>query len=215
MMQWKYIQGALADHGYNPGPIDGFPGPRTDTAIKLFKAEFGCGHTAEITVEFLLALVDNEEIHEMEWFATAMSMRGWEETEHKEDLQQWLDGLDPEDVPWCGAFVAKCLSYHFVPDNPLGARNWLKFGEVCDPQLGAVMVFHRGGVDGWKGHVGFYYGEDDECYHILGGNQQDSVSIARIRKTRLLGARWPEGVAQLAKQVYLGKNGTPVTTNEA
>jgi len=45
------------------------------------------------------------------------------------------------------------------------------------------------------GHVGFYVGEDDRtvsgkpCYHVLGGNQSDAVTIARIDKDRMRACR--------------------------
>jgi hypothetical protein len=77
----------------------------------------------------------------------------------------------------------------------LGARQWLGFGTDVPPQLGAVLVFWRGSRDGWTGHVGFYWGEDDSAFHVLGGNQSDAVTITRIEKARLLGARWPKGIA--------------------
>lgn len=31
-------------------------------------------------------------------------------------------------------------------------------------------------------------------FYVLGGNQSDAVNIARIAKSRLLGARWPATV---------------------
>jgi cell wall-associated NlpC family hydrolase len=35
--------------------------------------------------------------------------------------------------------------------------------------LGDVLVFRRGG----GGHVALYVGEDEEAFHVLGGNQAD------------------------------------------
>ena len=52
------------------------------------------------------------------------------------------------------------------------------------------MVFTRSG----GGHVGFYVSEDKEAYNILGGNQSDKVSVARVGKDRFLEARWPKEV---------------------
>jgi hypothetical protein len=42
----------------------------------------------------------------------------------------------------------------------------------------AVLVFERPG----GGHVGYYFGEDATAYHVLGGNQGDAVTIARIAR---------------------------------
>ena len=61
------------------------------------------------------------------------------------------------------------------------------FGQEEKSASGAVLVFSRGS----GGHVGFAMGHDDTHFYVLGGNQSDAVTIARIAKSRLLGARWP------------------------
>ena len=67
-------------------------------------------------------------------------------------------------------------------------RGWANFGvKAPEPALGDVLVFSRGS----GGHVGLYVGEDATAFHVLGGNQGDSVSIVRILKNRLLAARRP------------------------
>ncbi len=71
--------------------------------------------------------------------------------------------------------------------NPYWARNWLLFGQETKPVPGAVLIFERGS----GGHVGFAVGQDDTHFFVLGGNQSDAVTIARVAKSRLLGARWP------------------------
>ncbi len=83
--------------------------------------------------------------------------------------------------------------------------------------LGDILVFWREKKTGWKGHVGMYVGEDKTHYHVLGGNQSDSVSIARIEKGRLLGARrckWKVNQPPNVRVVKLAATGI-VTTNEA
>ena len=60
----------------------------------------------------------------------------------------------------------------------------------------AVLVFERGS----GGHVGFAIGQDDTHFFVLGGNQSDAVTIARIAKSRLLGARWP-AILALVRQI--------------
>jgi hypothetical protein len=52
--------------------------------------------------------------------------------------------------------------------------------------LGDVLVFTR---HGGGGHVGFYVGEDETCYHVLGGNQSNMVNTTRILKSRCFGIR--------------------------
>jgi hypothetical protein len=63
----------------------------------------------------------------------------------------------------------------------------LLFGQEVKPTPGAVLVF----ASATGGHVGFAMGQDDTHFYVLGGNQSDVVTIARIVKSRLLGARWP------------------------
>ena len=96
-----------------------------------------------------------------------------------------------DSIPWCGLFVAVVVkrANWTIVDNPLWARNWMNFGVPSpSPGLGDIMIFSRNG----GGHVGFYIGEDLQYYHVLGGNQGDSVNIIRINKDRLIGARRPK-----------------------
>jgi uncharacterized protein (TIGR02594 family) len=98
-------------------------------------------------------------------------------------------------TPWCDDFVETCLCIA-LPDepllgalgsNPYWARNWMLFGQKVDPIVGAALVLERGS----GGHVGLAIGQDDTHFYVLGGNQSDAVTLARIAKARLLGARWP------------------------
>lgn len=163
------------------------------------------------------------EPEELPWMAEAKAIKGLHERRNTSTLEAWFDRsvswIDPREIPWCGAYVATSLR-RWDPDvtlfeNPLGARNWLPFGESCAPQYGAILVFWRGSRSGWKGHVGFYVGEDDAAYHVLGGNQSNAVTVTRISKSRLLGARWPKGHAQPGRIVRLDRAGAPLSTNEA
>ena len=120
----------------------------------------------------------------------------------------------------CGLFAAYAISYALpketIPRNYLGARNWLAFGRETDPRKGAVLVFWRGSRSGWQGHVGFYHAEDATAYHVLGGNQSNAVTITRISKTRLLGARWPrtaDGISTSRENVSAA--GQSLSQNEA
>lgn len=94
-----------------------------------------------------------------------------------------------DSVPWCGLFMAVVAKRAGkpLPTQPLWARSWLRWGEPSpQPELGDVLVFSRNGSGG---HVGLYVGEDTAAFHVLGGNQGDAVSIVRINKDRLIGAR--------------------------
>lgn len=123
-----------------------------------------------------------------------------------------------DDIAWCGLFVghvvAVTLPREKLPTNPLGALQWAKFGrELNGPALGAILVFRRDG----GGHVGFYLGETATHYRVLGGNQNNSVSITLIAKDRLVtsGIRWPTTGEQPALGRVMSAGLDPVTTNEA
>lgn len=125
-----------------------------------------------------------------------------------------LPAYNHDEIPWCGLFcaiVAKRAGKK-IPENPLWARNWSKWGTTCSPALGCVLVFSRGET---SGHVGIYVGEDKDCYHVLGGNQGDAVSIARIRKGRLIAARDSYNVRpDNVRPVFLSSIGS-ISKNEA
>ena len=122
-----------------------------------------------------------------------------------------------DSVPWCGLFVAACMDAGgsiAAPPIAVRAKAWATWGANLRPErlaAGAVLVFERAGV----GHVGFYVGEDATHYHVLGGNQGDAVTIARIAKTRLVASRWPRGVPVVGRRVLLSAAGAPVSTREA
>lgn len=125
-----------------------------------------------------------------------------------------------DEIPWCGLFmavVAKRASKQVVKD-PLWALNWGTFGVFTDTaMLGDVLVFTRKTADGKKaGHVGIYVGEDETAFHVLGGNTADSVSVARLDKSRLYMARRPKYNVQPAnvRVVMLGSSGAPLSVNE-
>jgi hypothetical protein len=86
-----------------------------------------------------------------------------------------------------GDFLCRCQLLGALSTNPYWARNWLLFGREVQPIVGAVLVFSRGS----GGHVGFVIGQDEAHCYVLGGNQSDAVTVARIAKSRLLGVRWP------------------------
>lgn len=120
-------------------------------------------------------------------------------------------------VPWCGLFMALVATRagKMPPTGPLWALNWMNFGSPAgQPCLGDVLVFVRPG----GGHVTMYVGEDrDGYYHCLGGNQSDSVSVERIAKYRLHGARRPPFNAQMpasCKPIILDATGA-ISTDEA
>lgn len=110
------------------------------------------------------------------------------------------DTYSADSVPWCGLFLAVVAKRagKDVPANPLWALNWRNFGEPVDkPQLGDVLIKTRKTASGSiAGHVAIVIGEDDTHYHVIGGNQSDAVTIARISKKDKLWFRRPRYTVQ-------------------
>ena len=135
------------------------------------------------------------------WMLTGIELQGTHETPGPENnpiIMGWKQVLSAEvrreywadSVPWCGLFTDFCLVKNGFPDctSPLWARSWAKYGVALSrPVWGSIMTFVRNG----GGHVGFLVGEDDNYYHILGGNQQNAVNVARRSKSLCIGWRWP------------------------
>lgn len=178
------IQAGLRDSNFDPGPIDGEFGPRTEGAARAW----------------LAANVRAVPGDALPWMVEGKRMLGRHEVRDNGILARWLrlDGRtlgDPAKLPWCGDFVETCIRLALPGEtfsgtlgkNPYWARNWLLFGETVPLTYGAVVVFSRGS----GGHVGFAVGEDETALHVLGGNQSNAVTVARVAKSRLLGARWP------------------------
>ena len=121
-----------------------------------------------------------------------------------------------DSIPWCGLFVAYCVSKagFEVVKNPLWARNWANFGvKQKTAMLGDVLTFVRNG----GGHVGFYVGENDSNYFVLGGNQGDKVSIVEISKKRCISinrCKWKIKQPENIRQIFINFKGE-VSVNEA
>jgi uncharacterized protein (TIGR02594 family) len=109
-----------------------------------------------------------------------------------------LNRRTPWTLPWCGLFVAHCLRTALPELEPprwhARARPWRRWGEETTPRLGAVMLFWHYHPALPFGHVAFYWAEDRDAFHVLGGNQRHRVCVQRYPKSRLVAARWPHGV---------------------
>lgn len=207
----RNIQSALDRLGHSPGAVDGLWGRRTAGALKSLLAADG-------------RAVPGADTSPLPWITEARSALGRHEARDRSWLMDWLkrDGRslgDPSRNPWCGDFVETCIRIALPAEpllgalgsNPYWARNWLLFGQEVTPTPGAVLVFSRGS----GGHLGFAVGQDETHFHVLGGNQSDAVTIARIARTRLLGARWPATVPPRVQPLPTIKPGELlITANE-
>ena len=228
----REIQQALKDKGFDPGGIDGVWGRKTIAAVKQFQSEQHLTIDGIVGPKTKAALFGNAtptplaEGPMLPWFEEARHLMGTKEvggSGDNPDILDWAKDLDihypGDDVPWCGLFVAHCvgatLPQEPLPANPLGARQWERFGDSTQPRFGALMVFWRSTPQSGKGHVGFYVGEDDNAYQILGGNQSDSVCLTWLNKNRFLSAHWPKSAAQLTTQAVMKDRNEGFSSNEA
>ena len=137
-------------------------------------------------------------------------------------ILQWAKDLGvasyyiDDSIPWCGLFVAIIVKRagKMIVKNPLRAKSWAEFGtKQAEAMLGDILVFSRDG----GGHVGFYVGEDADCYHVLGGNQGDQVKVSRIAKDRCIDIRrcfWSIKQPDNVRVIQLSATGE-VSKNEA
>ena len=137
-----------------------------------------------------------------EWLKIAESYIGTTEIAGDKDnpaivgFHDYTDlNANDDETPWCASFVNACL----VKGGQKGtykanARSFLGWGSgIKYPPLGAVVVTYRGNPTGPSGHVGFYYGIENDLIKILGGNQRDSVCILKFSPEKILDFRWPTG----------------------
>lgn len=127
---------------------------------------------------------------------------------HHPLIQWWLSlcaGFDldaADETPWCSAFVNGIAWELRLPrSNSAAARSWLLVGTPVPLEEAAVgydvVILKRGTgkqpgpevTSGASGHVGFFAGMEGDHVLLLGGNQNNAVSIARYPVSSVLGIR--------------------------
>ncbi len=110
-------------------------------------------------------------------------------------------GPQPDDVPWCSAFVNWVMREAGIPRTCSAlAASWLRWGVPCDPKPGCVVVIRKklAGGDRLTGsstgnHVGFWISQTATRIRLLGGNQSDQVKYSdfSLLNYDIRGYRWP------------------------
>lgn len=120
-------------------------------------------------------------------------IRGGENPRIMEFHREAGTGQDEDEDAWCGAFMGWLFKRagFTIPKGAGAARSWLQFGEKCPPRAGCVVVFWRGSPTSWQGHVGLLLATRGESVYVLGGNQGDAVTVAKMPLSQVLGYRWP------------------------
>jgi uncharacterized protein (TIGR02594 family) len=105
-----------------------------------------------------------------------------------EGNHNWVQG---DETAWCtvtiNALGARC---GYSVSDKLNARSYLNIGSpIYMPQVGCIVVFWRGSIDSWMGHVAVYLGEDEKYIYCIGGNQSNKIKVSKYLKDRVLGYR--------------------------
>ena len=206
------IQRALLARGYDLGPAgaDGDAGPRTIAALQAFQRSAGLvadGIAGPLTERALtIAIGDNggpplrRTADRPPWLVLAAAdigtVEGIGKGNNPKVLAYFRDagfpGIKDDAVAWCAAGAGAWLwrSGH-GRSGSLAARSYETWGVgLSKPALGAVGVKKRKG-GGWLGHVGFVVGASAAKIILLGGNQNDRVSVASFDRDEFTGFRWP------------------------
>lgn len=101
-----------------------------------------------------------------------------------------------DEVPWCSSFANFAVNKAgFKGTNSAAARSWLDWGCVLDkPIVGCIVIFERkDGSNPNAAHVAICDHADisNGIVRVIGGNQSDSVSIARYPVSKVLNYRAP------------------------
>lgn len=172
------LQARLAQLGFNPGPLDGIMGPKTERAIIEFKQSQGLRarpYVGPITWGRLFGAdkpvnADYGPPVAVPWVNLAGKWLDTHETDKA--LAEFLksDGGtvgNPADIPWCGDLVHTCLRLTLpdevftgkVKENPYLAANWASFGnKLRELHYGAIVSLWRGSPTSWQGHVALRLG---------------------------------------------------------
>lgn len=103
-----------------------------------------------------------------------------------------------DETPWCSAFVCWSLEQAGIASTrSAAARSYLTWGrELSTPRPGCIAVLTRPSeASPNAAHVGLWLGTCCDWLILLGGNQQNGVTIQPYAASRLLGYRWPAGSA--------------------
>lgn len=101
--------------------------------------------------------------------------------------------VEDDETPWCAAFVGSVLAQCGMRGTgKLNARSYLDWGTAVDLQNakpGDVVIFTRGNSK-TQGHVAFFDSwVNNGAINVVGGNQGNSVSLARYPASRVIGVR--------------------------
>ncbi len=158
-------------------------------------------------------------------YAMASSFLGKNEMKGREELSGFFNksmgqNVDPSKTPWCAAFVNSALGASGQKGTgSLMAKSFLNYGTATDkPTQGDIVVLNRGN-DPSLGHVGFYSGTEtrggQDYIKILGGNQDNGVSVKSYPASQLAGYRHPPSAEEIQQKQLPSAGGMDLTPSSA
>lgn len=128
-----------------------------------------------------------------------------------------------DELAWCGLFFAHVMKQAGRqvdlstkdPYDYLRALKYVKMPNVepvpkGDEAFGDILIFQR--PEG--GHIGFYAGETENTFSVLGGNQSNAVTLTNIHKNRMVACLRPNYISHRPQKFTVSLNGK-ISTNEA
>ena len=109
---------------------------------------------------------------------------------HNPRIQEYLASVNlagyPDETQWCAAFVNWCIkTAGYTPFANAWADAWRNYGSpLKTPRIGAIASMPN--------HVGFFVYMKNNVPYLLGGNQSNTISIAKAPKPlSAIHFRWP------------------------
>ena len=99
--------------------------------------------------------------------------------------------VQTDETAWCAVWVSYLAKINGIEHSKkLDARSWLNIGQnIPNPERGDLVIFWRGSLTDWRGHIGLYMGQENGHIHCFGANQSNQVNIKQYPINRLLGFR--------------------------
>jgi uncharacterized protein (TIGR02594 family) len=142
------------------------------------------------------------------WILEAMKMIGWTEFDHDKELSvywKWTNvpgytTVIGSSYAWCALFVGACLELSGIRGSrDAGADSYSDYGKPCHYWFGSILPIRH--ASGGRHVTYFLYWVDEAkgLAAVLGGNQQDAVSVAVYNLSGnsaghdevVKGPRWP------------------------
>lgn len=167
-----------------------------------------------------MQIIKQQGLPNLPWIEEAAKFIGMREitgSRHNPTIIGWLAKLGAwwrdDETPWCGTFVAHCLSTsnRLIPKHWYRAKAYSNCGtNLTKPAYGCVATKSRSG----GGHVFFVVGQLANGDLVgLGGNQGNQVSLARFKRADVDSYTWPSDATGAPRIPYSGRFDLPAYSN--